>query len=102
VGDLDLEEDNPTLFLDGARTKNGHAAVITLRGDLARDLRSWLDHLLHSRREELKGAGEPTPTRLDPREPVLPAVSWRTFRKDLEFADLASPNRRGEVACRRS
>ena len=102
VGDLDLDEENPTLFLDGARTKNGEAALVALRGDLALEIGSWLDHLLESRREEFRAAGKPIPTRLDPEDPLFPAVSWRVFRKDLEFADIDLSNRRGHVACRRS
>ena len=102
VEDVDLDEHNPVIILDGQRTKNGEPAVVPLRRDLAADLTEWLEERLDSLRGERRESDAPQPVRLDPRSRLLKVPSPRVFEADRKFSEIPKRNRRGEVACRRS
>jgi len=108
VGDLDLESEHPTIYLDGSRTKNGEEALVPLREDLAADLGTLLDHRLEHLREQARAAGEAVPVTLDPETSLLSVPSLRTFDADLAFFKrkgkplIPKAGRGGETASRRS
>ncbi|WP_165249229.1 tyrosine-type recombinase/integrase [Paludisphaera soli] len=80
VADLDLDGDRPGMVLSGAATKNGEAAFIPLRGDLAAMLR-------------LEVAGR------RPTDPVfdIPADLLRRFYGDLKRAGIPKTDGRGRI-----
>ncbi len=102
VGDVDIENDHPTIQLDGSRTKNGEPATVVLRHDLAEDIRRLLAQRLEAERAASRVSQNPVPARLDPQASLLRVPSGRVFDADLAFVEVDKKNTRGEVACRRS
>ena len=73
VGDIDLQSDPPKIVLRGITTKNGKTEPVTLRNDLAADLRAMIARQNLKRDNEAFRAVMPTMTR---------------FRADLKLAGI--------------
>jgi integrase len=105
VADAVLDADLPLLLLDAADAKNGEAAEIPLRADLADDLRLWLTEKRAAYCESIgetvgvlsMATGEPVT--LPPGTPLLdvPSELIKVFDADLALAGIAKKDDRGRT-----
>jgi integrase len=91
VGQLHLDEPVPFAALYAADEKNREGNEITLRDDLAADLRDWLAFKLEGLQAEAREDGEPIPARLPADTPVfkVPAALVKILDRDLVLAGIA-------------
>ncbi len=95
---VELDGPVPYIVLDAADDKAGRGAEIPLRGDLAADLRFWLD-VLADAQERARAAGKPIPARLAPNAPLLTVPTGLSciLNRDLPAAGIPKRDERGRT-----
>jgi integrase len=97
VGDVLLDEPQPVVVLPGADAKNGQRATLPLRGDVADELRAWIDDKAEAVcRERAGGAGVTVPAADVPLFDV-PKGLIRILDRDLHAAGIPKRDDRGRT-----
>ena len=99
VGQLDLTPGSAFLQLDAADEKNGEGNAVTIRDDLAADLRSWLADKLAALQREARETGAAIPMRLPPDTLVftVPAGLRLILDRDMKAAGIPKRDDRGRT-----
>ena len=97
VGQCILDGERPYLSLRGADAKNGKAAILPLRRDLACAIGQWLAERLKARQRAAYEAGEAIPKALPLDAPLfnVPAALDKIIRRDLDFAGIPRKDAQG-------
>jgi integrase len=88
VGKLQLDAPTPYVELDAADEKSREGNDITIRPDLADDIRHWLADKLAAAQRKAREDGSPIPSRLPSNEPVftVPVALVKILDRDLRNA----------------
>ena len=103
LADLRLDAANPVILLGAANEKARNGAEISLRTDLADDLRGWVATLTDARSAELKAAGvvpmQGQGRGLAPDTPLfnVPKQLVKVLDRDLKLAGIAKADERGRT-----
>ncbi len=97
AGQLELDAPAAYAVLDAADEKNRQGSTIAIRGDLADELRNWLDCKLIALQDDSRQRGEPIPDRLpaDCRVFDVPTGLVRILDRDLKLAGIPKCDDRG-------
>ena len=97
VGDVLLDDERPAIMLRGADSKNGEAARLPLRGDIAAELGAWIAHEAEAVcRERVGVAGVVRPADDMPLFDV-PDKLVRILHRDADAAGIPKRDKRGRT-----
>ncbi len=99
VGRAELDGPGPRAWLRAADEKNRQGSEISLRADLAADLRQWLADKLEALRDDCPASGKALPSHLPADTPLLnvPTGLVRILDRDLKLAGIPKRDNRGRT-----